>query len=1266
MKQNYINAPKIVVNRNNASSPGATRLDELTDVNITTPVNNDNLVFDETTSTWINQQPTPSFTSFLDLTDTPSSYVGEGDKALFVNSTSTGIEFRNIHSHSNLANLNTIDQDLNSADKPTFAGVALTSDLLLDEIATPTTPAANKNKLYFKNDTQLYKLDDGGVEVALAVDNTVVHLAGSETITGDKTFTGDVTTDQESTNVYSSTGVAQWKVVRAVGDYASSLIPDVSAITATNQYPIGLAVTTINVTSTGKVLQRGRIEVTGFSTIGCSVGDRVYCDATGSLTLTRTDIQVGTVLVAAVNGIIYINIDDFSKDVIISDNYYVDINLGNNTTGNGSLTRPFATIQKALDEIGQPMNATQYQRRSVVNISPGIYVENLEIPVGAITLLGRGVKIDGNVTRYVSDSREFGIDSSTFRSCLTLYGALDARMTHNRLRQGMHLGGSYRCKVYGANIATIVGDGVTVTVTTTAPYPAVVGIYLNVTGTVGFNGTNRIINSVLGPNSFTYLNATVGSEVVGSFVESDIAGATGTTHDTVLVNSYACTDGGATWTEDDGTVNGAAPTTGINITYGFASRIYNAVEGRTINLYQFEKFEFSNTVLVASMTSMNDVLFSNNITTNTLTYVFGWKNCTFAPITFTVNNAGQSIYVDLQTQNQIITNVTWAGNTPIIVPTEPESINSAGFTGFLAPTDNTSQKCFDRIDAYLGGRELVAKSIYISTTGDDVTGVGTLANPYFSIHRALHDLNVFIVGVEVTIIAMDGVYDWSALDDILIEEKVFKGVTFGGRLRIKPNSSLATRFTVLDSGTFDNNPDINSNVHTCTGKTWTAGAYVGKFIRVSTMNSGSLPSNGDGVNYTYRVLPIVRNGIDWIETSYSSAGSQNFGAFDVVEHKVVFDLGTKNFLVSDESMGGMVFNSIGIQTTGSIFIQQGVTEFAVNPPYQLIAYNSSFIGGFIWGRGTAFSVSYIQGSSSIDLAWMDSNVVASTYNVSFGKISIANAVRNTVWINNSGNNTGPLVYIPESRVFGVFSGLHKFINSTSAIQVTADMDISGTFSFENVSLFIYTSVSDDLHVYASVPANFQMLNEPSIGRLSINGTTESLIYNDLNKDFIATILAPTAIDVTAASQLNNDSSIGGTKIKDALNTIPTITLPSTAFNGLTKVSVSSSSPLLPNVGDIWIDTSTGITLFTSGPQTLTSNDYDVICNSAGGFTVNLPISSTGIIGQTYNIKNIGTGNISLQADVNIDSATTATINQWVCLTVRLIDLGAATYIWVII
>ncbi len=50
----------------------------------------------------------------------------------------------------------------------THGAITTTGAITASEIATPSTPASGKNKLYFKSDEKLYKLNDAGVESELA------------------------------------------------------------------------------------------------------------------------------------------------------------------------------------------------------------------------------------------------------------------------------------------------------------------------------------------------------------------------------------------------------------------------------------------------------------------------------------------------------------------------------------------------------------------------------------------------------------------------------------------------------------------------------------------------------------------------------------------------------------------------------------------------------------------------------------------------------------------------------------------------------------------------------------------------------------------------------------------------------------------------------------------------------------------------------------------------------------------------------------------
>jgi hypothetical protein len=69
------------------------------------------------------------------------------------------------------------------------------------------------------------------------------------------------------------------------------------------------------------------------------------------------------------------------------------------------------------------------------------------------------------------------------------------------------------------NIASIVGNGATVTVTTATPHLLQAGVLVDIAGTVGFNtgtGVHVTVATVVSPTVFTYASAIVGSETTGT------------------------------------------------------------------------------------------------------------------------------------------------------------------------------------------------------------------------------------------------------------------------------------------------------------------------------------------------------------------------------------------------------------------------------------------------------------------------------------------------------------------------------------------------------------------------------------------------------------------------------------------------------------------------------------------------------------------------------------------------------------------------------
>lgn len=66
-----------------------------------------------------------------------------------------------------------LNQDLSAVGNPTFASLISDSAVTIKQITTPSNPSAGYNKLYFKSDGVLYKLNSTGVENAIPSDLTM-------------------------------------------------------------------------------------------------------------------------------------------------------------------------------------------------------------------------------------------------------------------------------------------------------------------------------------------------------------------------------------------------------------------------------------------------------------------------------------------------------------------------------------------------------------------------------------------------------------------------------------------------------------------------------------------------------------------------------------------------------------------------------------------------------------------------------------------------------------------------------------------------------------------------------------------------------------------------------------------------------------------------------------------------------------------------------------------------------------------------------------
>jgi chemotaxis protein histidine kinase CheA len=112
--------------------------------------------------------------------------------------------------------------------------------------------------------------------------------------------------------VRNSTGsqIASLKCLVNTGYYSTDGVPTVGVLDNLDKDIIGFTNVAINNNTTGDAIKRGAVENSGLNTTGASVGDKVYCTATGTLSLTPSNRVVGYVLTVAANGTIYINIEN--------------------------------------------------------------------------------------------------------------------------------------------------------------------------------------------------------------------------------------------------------------------------------------------------------------------------------------------------------------------------------------------------------------------------------------------------------------------------------------------------------------------------------------------------------------------------------------------------------------------------------------------------------------------------------------------------------------------------------------------------------------------------------------------------------------------------------------------------------------------------------------------------------------------------------------------------------------------------------------------
>jgi len=172
--------------------------------------------------------------------------------------------------------------------------------------------------------------------------SNVIHVASASFYT-DLANWDNITeiSEEEKVRGYNDSGAQlnAGRVVTITGDSTTEEIPEISYISSYSNEPFGVVVSNISNGSSGEVIQRGRLVVSAFDSSLGSVGQKLYCDASGNLTLTVTSIVVGQLITPAVsNSVIYVGILPTEEGI-------------NPVNFNGQLSTAENTIQKAFDRL---------------------------------------------------------------------------------------------------------------------------------------------------------------------------------------------------------------------------------------------------------------------------------------------------------------------------------------------------------------------------------------------------------------------------------------------------------------------------------------------------------------------------------------------------------------------------------------------------------------------------------------------------------------------------------------------------------------------------------------------------------------------------------------------------------------------------------------------------------------------------------------------------------------------------------------------------
>ena len=446
-------------------------------------------------------------------------------------------------------------------------------------------------------------------------------------------------------------------------------------------------------------------------------------------------------------------------------------------------------------------------------------------------------------------------------------------------------------------------------------------------------------------------------------------------------------------------------------------------------------------------------------------------------------------------------------------------------------------------------------SIYIDTTGNDITGDGSSGLPYLTFQRALKDIKLYYYnlggfGSNYTITLFVGAGTYSMSELIFPEVKFSEGnITIN---IIEKNSTTTTvnaaAYVVSDSGTFSSNL---RNVHTDASKTWTVDALRGKFVRVKTVNTGTMPTAW------YVFYPIIRNGISWIETAYGYASisySDDIATYDIVNLSVVLDLGNGSLMYPKPSHAQL--NVYGISFTNLYSIRLYNNGSATGTPdtnsqyYYSCFFSRGATGTYFNSAGIRLVNSYVSHRSAASVL----NGVLSSSIYFLGTAGYLRLTSNSsailiasdcVYMNSSGKGVKALIPNSISTDIGaIFRGTNKFINFVTGLSNVAtagypvrDLYVSGSVEFDNCDWFAANLFADEksFRVLLLQGLSFTFINEPTLGRLSFDAVNVATEYYNPEVGLNCLAIAPTAYNRLLFCTKENIDVDTGTEIVDSFS-----------------------------------------------------------------------------------------------------------------------------------